>query len=59
MILHTTEIIMVDDPQKDTDDVPFVTAPHNNDQTSDGVNQNVNNPTVAKLHSNIVLNHVM
>ena len=44
----------VDDPQKDTDDVPHsdvpaVTVPHGDDQTCDGVNQNTNNPTVSYI----------
>ena len=44
----------VDDPQKDTDDVPHsdvpvVTVPRGDDQTSDGVNQNTNNPTVSYI----------
>ena len=47
-------LFQADDSQKDTDDVahtdePVVTAPHNNDQTSDGVNQSTNAPTVSYI----------
>ena len=57
-------LLQADDPQKDTDGVlphsvvPVVTAPHNNDQTSDGVNQNTNNPTVSYIITQY-WNHVM
>ena len=42
----------VDDPQKDTDDVPhsdvpIVTVPRGDDQTSDGTNQNKADPKVC------------
>ena len=57
------KLLQVDDLQKDTDDVPHsnvpvVIAPHNNDQTSDGVNQNTNNPTVSYITTQC-WNHVM
>ena len=40
-----------DVPQSDTvhNDIPVVTVPHNNDQTSVGVNQSTNAPTVSYI----------
>ena len=47
-------LLQAGDPQKDTDDVPHsnvpvVTVPRGDDQTSDGANQNTNNPTVSYI----------
>ena len=42
-------LLQANDPLKDTDDVPVVTVPRSDDQTSDGVNQNTNNPTVSYI----------
>ena len=52
-------LLQADDSLKDTDDVPYsdvvhndvpvVTAPHNNYHTSDGVNQSTNAPTVSYI----------
>ena len=47
-------LLQANDPLKDTDDVPHsdvpvVTVPRSDDQTSDGVNQNTNNPTVSYI----------
>ena len=52
-------LLQADDSLKDTDDVPYsdvvrsdvpvVTAPHNSYQTSDGVNQSTNAPTVSYI----------
>ena len=46
------KLSQVDDPQKDTDDVPHsdvpvVTVPRVDDQTSDGANQNKTDPKVC------------